>query len=241
MASFLLGLAANGSTNVSLQTANASHYSGLYVTDTFQASRNLTLTAGLRWDLPLAYTERYDRIGVFDPGATNPLAQTTGLPLKGAAVYVNSPADPYRSVYNPDHKLFGPTGGISLSSHALHGRAPGIRYRVRTERHQSALHEHCKQCDHDVRSESERRNYAVQHPGRPVSDGSDLGRRPRCGRTPGDNPGADDHCFPCPTSAIPMCSNGTSRSGEISAMAWWRRPAMSGSGERIWPSPATRT
>lgn len=113
MASFLLGLAANGSTNVSLQTANASHYSGLYVTDTFQASRNLTLTAGLRWDLPLAYTERYDRIGVFDPGATNPLAQTTGLPLKGAAVYVNSPADPYRSLYNPDHKLFGPRVGLA--------------------------------------------------------------------------------------------------------------------------------
>ena len=113
MASFLLGLAASGSTKVSLQTANASHYSGLYVTDTFQVSRKLTLTAGLRWDLPLGYTERYDRIGVFDPGATNPLAEATGLPLKGAVVYTNSSVDPYRSVYNPHYKLFGPRLGLA--------------------------------------------------------------------------------------------------------------------------------
>ena len=113
MASFLLGLAASGSTKVSLQTANASRYSGLYVTDTFQVSRKLTLTAGLRWDLPLAYTERYNRIGVFDPGATNPLAQATGLPLKGAVDYVDSSADPYRSVYNPHYKLFAPRLGLA--------------------------------------------------------------------------------------------------------------------------------
>ncbi len=79
----------------------------------FQVSRKLTLTAGLRWDLPFAYTERYDRIGVFDPGATNPLAQATGLPLNGAVVYVNSSADPYRSVYNPHYKLFGPRLGLA--------------------------------------------------------------------------------------------------------------------------------
>jgi len=113
MASFLLGLAASGSTKVSLQTANNSHYSGLYVTDTFHASRKLTLTAGLRWDLPFAYTERYDRIAVFDPGATNPLAQATGLPLKGSVVYVNSSADPYRSVYRPHYQLFGPRLGLA--------------------------------------------------------------------------------------------------------------------------------
>ncbi len=113
MASFLLGLAASGSTKVSLQTANAAHYSGLYVADTFQASRKLTLTAGLRWDLPFSYTERYDRIGVFNPGATNPLAQATGLPLKGAVDYVNSSADPYRSVYNPHYNLFAPRLGLA--------------------------------------------------------------------------------------------------------------------------------
>ena len=113
MASFLLGLAASGSTKVSLQTANASHYTGLFLTDTFQVSQKLTLTAGLRWDLPFAYTERYDRIGVFDPGATNPLAQATGLPLEGAVVYVKSSADPYRSVFNPHYKLFGPRLGLA--------------------------------------------------------------------------------------------------------------------------------
>jgi hypothetical protein len=112
-ASFLLYLAASGNTKVSNLTANTSWYSGLYAMDTFQVSRKLTLTAGIRWDLPMSYTERFDRIALFNPSATNPLAQTTGLPLKGAVDYVNTAANPDRSVYNPHFKLFGPRLGLA--------------------------------------------------------------------------------------------------------------------------------
>ena len=112
-ASFLLGIPASGSLKTSQVTANTQHYSGLYVMDTFQVNRRLTLTLGFRWDLPTSYTERYDRIGIFQPTAVNPAAQTTGLPLKGAIGYVNTNDDPYRSVYAPHYKLFAPRVGLA--------------------------------------------------------------------------------------------------------------------------------
>jgi hypothetical protein len=112
-ASFLLGLAQSGNTKVSVQTANSQWYSGLYAMDTFQVNRKLTITAGVRWDLPNSYTERYDRIGVFSPDAANPLASSTGLPLKGAVQFVNSSDVPNRSVYVPHYKLFGPRLGVA--------------------------------------------------------------------------------------------------------------------------------
>ena len=112
-ASFLLGLPASGSTKTSQVTANTQRYSALYVMDTFQFNRKLTLTAGLRWDLPGSFTERYDRIGLFLPGAPNPAAKTTGLPLLGAVGYVNSTDSRYRSVYAPHYKLFAPRLGLA--------------------------------------------------------------------------------------------------------------------------------
>lgn len=107
-ASFLLGLPASGSLKTSQVTANTEYYSGLYVMDTFQANRKLTITAGLRWDLPTSYTERYDRIGVFQPSVTNPL-----VPFNGAIGFVNSTGDAYRSVYAPHYKLFAPRLGLA--------------------------------------------------------------------------------------------------------------------------------
>jgi hypothetical protein len=112
-ASFLLGIPNSGSLKTSQVTANTEYYSGIYVMDTFQVNRKLTLTGGLRWDLPTSFTERYDRIGVFQPGVPNPAAQATGLPLMGAVGYVNTQSDPYRSVYAPHYKLFAPRAGLA--------------------------------------------------------------------------------------------------------------------------------
>lgn len=112
-ASFLLGLPASGSTKTSQVTANTQHYSALYVMDTFQVNRKLTLTGGLRWDAPTSFTERYDRIGIFLPTAPSPVAKAAGLPLVGSVGYVNSAADPYRSVYAPHYKLFAPRVGLA--------------------------------------------------------------------------------------------------------------------------------
>jgi hypothetical protein len=107
-ASFLLSLPASGSLKTSQVTANTEKYNAMYIMDTFQFSRKLTLTAGLRYDIPTSFTERYDRIAVFEPGITNPLT-----PYPGEIGYVNSAVDPYRSVYSPHYKLFAPRVGLA--------------------------------------------------------------------------------------------------------------------------------
>lgn len=112
-ASFLLGLPSSGSTKRAQVTANAEHYSAAYITDTFQVNRKLTLTGGLRWDLPGSYTERYNRIAYLEPNVPNPAAQATGLPLLGSIGVVDSSTDPYRSVYAPHYKLFDPRLGLA--------------------------------------------------------------------------------------------------------------------------------
>ena len=112
-ASFLLGLPATGTLKTSQVTANSQRYSALYLMDSYQVSRKLTVTAGLRWDLAGSFTERYDRIGVFQPSVPNPAAKATGLPLVGSIGYVNSADDPYRSVYAPHYKLFAPRLGMA--------------------------------------------------------------------------------------------------------------------------------
>jgi hypothetical protein len=73
----------------------------------------LTLTAGARWDIPGSWAERHGVGAVFDPGAPNPLAQTTGLPLVGVAALFGSPLDPGNHLYNPDYKLFAPRVGVA--------------------------------------------------------------------------------------------------------------------------------
>jgi len=54
MASFLLGYGNNGSTTEPAQTADQNVYGAIYLGDTFQVARNLTLNLGIRADLHLS-------------------------------------------------------------------------------------------------------------------------------------------------------------------------------------------
>ena len=56
--------------------------------DSWRVTRRLTLHSGLRWEAQLGRTERYDRFNNFDFNVASPLAQQTGLPLKGGLVFV---------------------------------------------------------------------------------------------------------------------------------------------------------
>ena len=113
MASFLLGLPASGTANVAQRTGMYSQYAGLYVTDTWQFSRNLTVTAGLRWDYPGSFSERHGMGAVFEPGITNALAQSTGLPLQGVVALLGSDPVSHGSVFAPHYKLFAPRLGLA--------------------------------------------------------------------------------------------------------------------------------
>jgi hypothetical protein len=122
-ASFLLGYGATGQipgvtgspngVQVPNLTAAQFTYQGYYVSDTFQVGRKLTLNYGVRWDLPGAYTERYDRESVWLPNTTSPLAALTGLPVNGELALVNSAASPGRGSAVQHWTLFAPRLGLA--------------------------------------------------------------------------------------------------------------------------------
>jgi hypothetical protein len=113
-ASFMLGYGARGSLVNTGHTAAQEIYQGYYVTDDWRVTPKLTLTAGLRWELPGAWTERFDNYAVFDRTAASPLAQQLGMPnLKGKLVLVNSPERKARHNYDVPYNFLSPRIGLA--------------------------------------------------------------------------------------------------------------------------------
>jgi hypothetical protein len=113
IASFLLGYGNNGSVTEPAQTADQNLYGAIYVGDTWQVSRKLTLNLGLRVDLQGNWTERFNRILVFNPTEISPLASQVNMPnLQGAYDLVNSQQHPDRSAF-PSWNHVSPRVGLS--------------------------------------------------------------------------------------------------------------------------------
>ena len=81
-------------------------YGGLFVNDSFQISPKLTLTAGLRYELPGGFVEKRDNNAVLLPQLANPL------------VLVNSSAYGSRSDLNAHLTLFSPRIGFAFQPYA---------------------------------------------------------------------------------------------------------------------------
>lgn len=111
IASLLLGTGASGSAPVGAATAITAPYHGAYFQDSWRATRRLTLHLGLRWEAQPARTERYNRFNNFDFEAASPLAQRTGLPLRGGLVFV-TPED--RGAWNTTWANFAPRIGMAF-------------------------------------------------------------------------------------------------------------------------------
>jgi hypothetical protein len=112
-ASFLLG---QGNTSIEsvdftqdLFSAVASPYYAAFVEDTYHARPNLTITAGLRWDIFGGKTERHNRLEYFDPTAvgTDPV---TGDPFTGGEVFATGS---HRSPFTTNLTNFAPRLGFS--------------------------------------------------------------------------------------------------------------------------------
>jgi hypothetical protein len=73
-ASMLLGLPDSGYTTEEPSAAEASSYTALYIQDTWKVTPKLTLDPGIRWEVEIPRTERYDRISYWDPNLPSPLA-----------------------------------------------------------------------------------------------------------------------------------------------------------------------
>ncbi|MBL8179914.1 MAG: carboxypeptidase regulatory-like domain-containing protein [Bryobacterales bacterium] len=79
VASLLTGLGTGAFTQKFKDVATTSSYHGMYFADDYKVTRRLTLNLGLRYELQVPRTERYNRLNVFNPFVTSPLAGPSGL------------------------------------------------------------------------------------------------------------------------------------------------------------------
>jgi outer membrane receptor protein involved in Fe transport len=98
-ADFILGIP-GGSIASQPAIASKSSYLAEFVQDDWRVNDKLTLNLGLRYDINFPRTERYNRMSIFDLGATSPIAgQVLGFPnLKGAMTFAG-----------PGHRAYAPT------------------------------------------------------------------------------------------------------------------------------------
>ncbi len=82
--------------------AESNPYYAAFVEDTYHASKTLTITAGLRWDIFAGRNERFNRQEYFNPNATNTL---NGVSYTGAEIYANGNN---RSPFTTNLHDFGP-------------------------------------------------------------------------------------------------------------------------------------
>jgi hypothetical protein len=87
--------------------AESNPYYGAFVEDTYHASKTLTITAGLRWDIFGGRNERYNRQEYFNPNVGNTV---DGVGYTGAEIYVNSGN---RSPFTTNFHNFGPRLGFA--------------------------------------------------------------------------------------------------------------------------------
>jgi outer membrane receptor protein involved in Fe transport len=113
-ASFLLGYvsASAGGTSQTVQVAppvfQTMYYQGYYAQDTWQATNKLTLTLGLRYEIPGVYVARHGYADTFNPTEINPIV---GVP--GAYDLVSSPQHPAAGVRNEHFDNFSPRIGVA--------------------------------------------------------------------------------------------------------------------------------
>jgi hypothetical protein len=82
--------------------AESNPYYATFLEDTYHASKSLTITAGLRWDIFGGRNERFNRQEYFNPTVGNTF---NGVSYTGAEVYVNGSN---RSPFTPNLTNFGP-------------------------------------------------------------------------------------------------------------------------------------
>ena len=109
-ANFLLGDLNNFQFQQAARTMAFNWYQGYYVNDTWNATRKLTVNAGVRWELPGAYAEKKDRGVVALPDVDQVV---NGANAHGILALVNS--SQWSSRYNEPikHNLFSPRIGLA--------------------------------------------------------------------------------------------------------------------------------
>jgi len=126
MASFMMGNMANDANGnsyyeIQFRPATTNYQYGVFVQDNWKVTPKLTLNLGLRYDVTLPRTDRYNRQNWFDPNVTNPLnggslsytddqGNPVTLPLRGGEVFASSKQ---RTNYATDWNDFQPRFGFA--------------------------------------------------------------------------------------------------------------------------------
>jgi hypothetical protein len=151
-ADFLLGTPSNFTQSSGQPFYLRSRYFGLYVQDSWRVRSNLTINAGLRWDVIAAWWEKYNQLQTWVEGAQSTLYPGAppglvvpgdpGIPKTIAPTRYNNLAPRIGLAYSPsfDHGLwrtiFGSSGQSSIRASyglfytAFPGLAAGIMYSV---------------------------------------------------------------------------------------------------------------
>jgi hypothetical protein len=102
MASFLMGQMSSGFYEIQFRPATENYQYAWFAQDNYKVTPKMTLNLGLRYDVSLPRTDRYNRQNWFDPNVTNPLNNGTityndpittnpvTRPLLGGEVFANS-------------------------------------------------------------------------------------------------------------------------------------------------------
>ena len=115
-ASFLLGYDTSGVVQVAPATYSTIYYQGYYVSDNWVVNNKLTLTLGLRYEIPGVWRERNNRIATFNPAEVNPALgaiSVGGRPVLGAFDLVASQQHPAAGLRNEHFTNFSPRLGLA--------------------------------------------------------------------------------------------------------------------------------
>jgi hypothetical protein len=130
MASFLMGLPTSGWTDRNSSFAESSKYFGMFLQDDWKLSRRLTVNAGLRYEMELPTTERFNRsVRGFDFTTPSPIAAAAraayaASPIAeipagafnpvGGLLFANVNGTP-RGMWNTDKNNFAPRVGVAFA------------------------------------------------------------------------------------------------------------------------------
>ena len=116
VASMMLGYPASASLDIVQPFSSPEIYLGLFLQDDIRLSKSLTLNVGLRWEVEMPRSERYNRLSYFDPTVASPLAGPAGVPnLVGGLQFLGVNGNPTRQ-QDTDWNNFEPRVGFAWNA-----------------------------------------------------------------------------------------------------------------------------